>query len=434
MIDMVDRSFRILRPAAAVAALLLAAACGGGSSDKSDDGTPGPATFTYWTTSWTPDQISQIDADFAKAHPGLHAKGQFIASADQYLPKVISAIKSNTQPTVLLTQNASDLPEIATSGKLIPLDGDLKQQTAGLYPGIKDALFYKGKQLGFARSGVGDIVLFYNKKDFKDAGIAKPPATWAELAEDAKKLTDPGKKRFGYYVPLGEAEWITFAWTPLLRANGGDLLTPDGSKSAFNSPQGVKALQTWVDLMSAKAAPTTSFAQAGSFDGAPAFASRTVSMMANGQWAVDTFKKAGIDFGVAPLPRGDAGSSTSVGMEVAALLKTSKAQERAGLEFIKYLATPQVGAHLAAANGGLPSAPDQLQQPELKDHIAKDPYYQTFADGLQFGKGRPMTPAYTAVSEALYTEINKALRGQETAQQALANAAGKADAALKEQG
>ncbi|WP_147341436.1 ABC transporter substrate-binding protein [Actinomadura logoneensis] len=431
---MLERPLRILRPAAAVATLLLAvAACGGGSSDDASGG-GGSATFTYWTTSWTPEQISRIDADFAKAHPGLHSKGQFIASADQYLPKVVSAIKSNTQPTVLLTQNASDLPEIAQSGKLIPLDGDLKQETAGLYPGIKDALFYKGKQLGFARSGVGDIVLFYNKKDFKEAGIANPPATWAELVEDAKKLTDPGKKRFGYYVPLGEAEWITFAWTPLLRANGGDLLTPDGTRSAFNTPQGVKALQTWVDLMTAKAAPTTSFAQAGSFDGAPAFASHTVSMMANGQWAVDTFKKAGLDFGVAPLPRGDAGPSTSVGMEVAALLKTSRAQERAGLEFIRYLARPQVGAHLAAANGGLPSAPDQLQQPELKEHIAKDPYYQTFADGLKFGKGRPMTPAYNAVSEALYTEISKALRGRQTAQQALANAAGKADKALKEQG
>lgn len=427
---------RATKSAAAIAALLLAAACGSsGSSGKTSKSSkpPGPATFTYWTTSWTPAQIKTLDAAFDAAHPGLHAKGQFISSSDQYLPKVISAIKNGTQPTVLLTQNASDLPEIAQSGKLIPLDGKLTAQTNALYPGIKSSLFYKGKQLGFARAGAGDIVLFYNKKDFKAAGIAKPPATWEELAADAKKLSD-GKKRYGYYVPLGEAEWITFAWTPILQANGGSLLNADASATAFNTPQGVKALQTWVDLIKNKAAPTTSFAQAGSFDGAPAFASHTVSMIANGQWAVPTFKKAGLDFGVAPLPRGDAGPSTSVGVEVAALLKTNDAQDAAGLEFIKFLGTPEEGAKLAADSGGLPSDPAQLQQPVLKKHIAGDPTYQTFADSLPFGKARPLTPAYNAVSEALYNEISKALKGQETAQQALANAAKKGDQALKDQG
>jgi multiple sugar transport system substrate-binding protein len=55
----------------------------------------------------------------------MHAQGQYIASSDEYLPKVITAVKSGTQPTVLLDQNPSDLPEIAQSGDLIPLNGKL---------------------------------------------------------------------------------------------------------------------------------------------------------------------------------------------------------------------------------------------------------------------------------------------------------------------
>ncbi|WP_262843372.1 extracellular solute-binding protein [Sphaerisporangium corydalis] len=436
-------SRRIAAGATALGLVLAAAACGGsggssgsgGSGGGSASGTAGAdGTFTYWTSGWQPDQIAEIDAAFDKAHPGMHAKGQFIASSDQYLPKVIGALKNGTQPTVLLTQNPSDLPVIAQSGKLIPLDGKLAAETAALYPGIRDSLFYKGHQLGMALAGVGDIVLFYDKKAFAAAGIDGPPATWTELAEDAKKLSDPAKNKYGFYVPLGEAEWITFAWAPMLHAEGGSFLSPDGTATAFNSPAGVKALTTWVDLIRSKSAPGTSYAQAGSFDGAPAFAGRTVAMIVNGQWAVPTFQKAGVDFGVAPMPAGAAGTSTSMGIGVAALLKTGAGAEKAGLEFLRFLATPERGAYLAAKNGGLPSDPAQLDQRALKDHIAENPTYTVFADAEKTGKVRPITPAYDAISKGLWTQINAALQGRTTPAEALAAAARTGDAALKKLG
>ena len=39
--------------------------------------------------------------------------------------------------------------------------------------------------------------LYYNKKMFADAGIAKPPATWDELVADGKKLSKDGKWALG---------------------------------------------------------------------------------------------------------------------------------------------------------------------------------------------------------------------------------------------
>jgi multiple sugar transport system substrate-binding protein len=424
------RTARRTGAAAVAVAVTLATGAGCGSGGSGGDS----GTFTYWTSGWQPDQIAAVDAAFAKAHPGLHARGQFIASSDQYLPHVISALKSNTQPTVLLDQDPSDLPEIAQSGKLINLDGKLTAETKALYPGIRSSLFYRGHQLGMALAGTGEIALFYNKKAFAAAGIDHPPATWTELAADAKKLSNPAKNKYGFYVPLGDSEWISWAWQTLLYANGGTFLRPDGGATAFNGPAGVKALTTWVDLIREKSAPSTSYAQAGSFDGAPAFASGTVAMNANGQWALSTFTKAGVDFGVAPLPKGDAGSATNVGIGVAALLKTSAAQDKAGLEFIRFLATPAEGADLAVRNGGVASDPAQLQQPALKQYIAKNPFYKVFSDAAPTGRVRPMVPTYNAISEALWTEINAALKGQESPQQALAKAAQKGDALLKGQG
>lgn len=419
---------------AALALSVGVAACsgsGGGSGKLSS--TPAK-TFTYWTSGWTPQEISTIDAAFAKAYPGVTAQGQYIASSDQYLPKVIAAIKSNTQPTVLLDQNPSDLPLLAESGKLIPLNGKLTTLTDQLYPGIKSSLFYRGSQLGMAFAGEGDLVLFYNKKAFAAAGISSPPATWPQLETDAIKLSDPTHHRYGVYVPMGDAEYVSYAWESLLWANGGELLNADQSKAAFDSPAGVKALTTWVNLVRKdKAAPSQSYAQAGNFDGAPAFASNAVAMLVDGQWDVSAFTKDNLDFGVAPLPSGDSGPSTNIGIGVMALLKTTPGQDTAGLDFMKFLASPQEGAYLAAQSGGLPSAPQQADQPVLKNFIAKTPFYNVFAEGEKYGKVRPITPAYNAVSEALWTQLNAAIEGKVSPAKALSTASQQADTALRNQ-
>src|ERR1700751_2645886 len=89
------------------------------------------------------------------------------------------------------------------SGKVVDLSAALKTQTAELYPGIRSARFYQGRELGIALGGVGDYVLFHNKKDFAAAGITAPPATWAQLEADAVKLSDPAEHHYGIYMPYG---------------------------------------------------------------------------------------------------------------------------------------------------------------------------------------------------------------------------------------
>lgn len=57
--------------------------------------------------------------------------------------------------------------------------------------------------------------LIYNKDMFKAAGIvdekgeAKPPETWDEVVEYAKKLTNKSKQQFGIIVPLKWTGWAT---------------------------------------------------------------------------------------------------------------------------------------------------------------------------------------------------------------------------------
>jgi len=415
---------------AAAAAVLSAIAALGVASSASASGSP--VIFSWWTSSDNPAEIDSIDLAFDKAYPGYQANGVYIAQSDNYLPKVISAIKTGTQPTVLFDQSPSDLPELAESGKLITLNGKLTAETNELYPGIKNSTFYRGKQLGIALGGVGDIALFYNKKDFAAAGIKKPPATWTQLQADAAKLTVPAKKQYGFYVPTGDAEWISYDWEPVLYGDGGALVNKDQTKATFNSAAGVNALNTWVNLVKDGYAPKASYAAGGNYDGPTAFSSGAVAMITDGQWLEGELPK-GFDYGVAPYPAGSKGQSTSIGIGVVALLKTTTAADKGGLDLIKFLASPKEGAYLTKESGGLPSAPAQLSQPILK-HTAKPPFYNVFAADEKYGQVRPITPAYNALSEDLWTAINAAIAGKESASSALNSAASQADKALASQG
>jgi multiple sugar transport system substrate-binding protein len=413
--------------AAVVGMALTVAACSSSSGSKSS----GTQTIQFWS-SGKPAVISYLQSHFNATHKDVKVKGQYIASSDDLTAKEVTALKSNTEPNVVFGQDPSSLPLLAESGKVVDLTSALKPETAALYPGIRSALVYKGKQLGLAQGGVGDYALFYNKTDFAKAGISAPPTTWPELETDAIKLTDPAKHHYGIYIPLGSSEWISYAWEGVLWANGGSLLSSDQKKTAFNSPAGVAALTSWVDLVQKDhAAPKTSFAQAGSFDGAPAFAGGTVSMIIEGQFALQPFRSAKVDFGVAQMPNGTTGkSATGIGIGVASVFDKGSAANKAAETFVQWIGQPAQGAYLTAESSGLPSAPNQLTQPAVKKEAAADPTYPVFAAQLNTGQSRPTIPAYAAISTALSTEIDAALRGSITPAAALAKAAAAGDKAI----
>lgn len=420
---------------------LVAACSSSGNSGKSSTSAPaspgGSATsahtgktvnITYWTSS-SQAEINYLDSHFNSSHPGIHVQGQYVASADNTTAKVVAALKSGTEPDVLVGQDPSALPLFAESGKVVDLSSALKADTDALYPGIKSSLFYQGKQLGLALGGVGNYLLFYNKDDFAKAGISGPPTTWTQLEQDAIKLTDPATHHYGIYIPLGSSEWISYVWEAALWANGGQFLNSSG-KVGFNSTAGQDALTIWTNLVQKDhAAPTTSYAQAGSFDGATAFASHAVSMIVEGQWALSEFNK--INYGVALMPAGTSGkSAANIGIGVATVFDKGSDANNAAIQFVNWLGQPAQGAYLTATSGGLPSAPAQLQQPLVKAQIAKQPTYKTFAKQLQYGQTRPTIPAYAAISQALSDNIYKSLMGKETPQQALSAAEKAGNAAI----
>jgi len=102
----------------------------------------------------------------------------------------------------------------------------------------------KGRVYGLPVSGYS-LGLMYNRTLFRKAGLDpdKPPRTWDELREYAKKLTDAKKGISGFAV-CSKAAQGGWHFTAMVYSWGGDLLKPQGEKWAadFTNPKVVSAL------------------------------------------------------------------------------------------------------------------------------------------------------------------------------------------------
>ncbi len=217
-------------------------------------------------------------------------------------------------------------------------------------------------QFGLPRD-LNVVALYYNKKMFDAASIPYPDETWdwAKLVEVGKKLTlrDAAGKatQWGFYTESTDMENY---WSSLVWQNGGDIISADHKTSLVGSDEAAGGIQFLQDLIwKDKIMPDPAAWPADSGD---AFEQGKAAMEANGSWLVATHQSAGIDFGIAPLPKGSAGQATSINPTGAVVYKNSKNPE-AAWAFVKYLASPAAQTKIMELRASLPANKEVLAGP-----------------------------------------------------------------------
>src|ERR1700733_3690759 len=157
------------------------------------------------------------------------------------------------------------------------------------------------------------MAMYYSVKAFQDAGLSETdiPKTWDQYLEIARKLTKGN--RFGCLFETTPGYYQTFTWYPFMWQGGGDIATPDGKKSAFNSPGTVQALKFWQDSIKQNVA-SRNYLGGGVWDVVANLASGFCAMQNVGIWAVSALRENAKDFqyGVFPLPVPPGGTAKSV--------------------------------------------------------------------------------------------------------------------------
>ncbi|HRK20736.1 MAG TPA: sugar ABC transporter substrate-binding protein [Fimbriimonadaceae bacterium] len=176
-----------------------------------------------------------------------------------------------------------------------------------------DGLEFEGKTYGLPQD-INIIGLFYNKDLFDKKGLAYPNEnwTWEDLKSAAEKLTED-TDRDGRPEVIGlHMGWGGYGFRPFLYQAGGRIWNEDKSRTVIDSPEAVRALQYYKSLMTSYSL-AKSDSQRGGLGPDKFFEAGKVAMFMDGSWRSPSLKNNApkLNFGVAPLPKGDFAMSIS---------------------------------------------------------------------------------------------------------------------------
>ncbi|MBB5078820.1 ABC transporter substrate-binding protein [Nonomuraea endophytica] len=371
-----------LAAVAVATALSLSAltACGGGGSG----GSGSSGALEMWT--FKQSHVAGLQAaaaDFEKS-AGVKVKIEAYTPDDAFATKIQSSAKTGDLPDVMETHSDGEDLGFGASGIAAELTSVVNDAWLARYPetvrtsGYVDAAKFKesqddGSKMHGVKQGarhsvpftIGTFGIVYaNKKMLTDAGIARPPATWAEFVEALKathaKDAKNGGLALGLKVPDTGITWLAqpLAYSMLGRS-GYEALFGKDKAANWSSPNGVKVLQAY-DQVTPYWMPGTQ--TLGIDEADQAFAQGKAAWLVGGTFTLAFLGQNGMkpdDVYAFGLPGDAAGKVPDPALGPLALTSlilsaTSKQPENAK-KWMEYLSQPEVAAKFSKASTDLPA-------------------------------------------------------------------------------
>ncbi|MBD3348165.1 MAG: extracellular solute-binding protein [Candidatus Eisenbacteria bacterium] len=400
---------------ALIALLAVVWGCGGGQEEE--------ASLTIWQTYNDEEHpvFKDIVAEFEESRPGVTIEVVRLPFAGAE-PKIMTALTTKTEPDIARV-DVSFLAKLAHKNALLPLDDRVSPEFLDdIVPVALASCRYRGQLWGIPDQTNG-LCLFYNKELFREAGLdpEAPPRTWDELVEYGEKMTNREEGVFG--IGVQNSLWWSL---PFFYTHGAEFLSEDGKRCLLNSPKGIEAFQFKVDLYREYGIEGGAW-RAGGIVPDLGFQNERYAMIMNGPWAVESLKKTGIDFGVALIPAGPAGSHTNVGGNDLVIFKRTKNPELAA-EFITFVASEGMQRMWAERLSQIPvnrKASDIITPEEY-------PHLSVFVEQMKTAIPRPQTPHYPEIENLMNPEMQAALDNTKSVKAALDSAVEEIDELLQE--
>jgi multiple sugar transport system substrate-binding protein len=268
-----------------------------------------------------------------------------------------------------------------------------------------------------------NVNMLWYRKDLFDAKGVKQPTNFDEIIEAAEKLNDPANNVAGISVAGSKTGGQASALAELLLWNaGGEIVTPDG-KFGFDSPAGIKALQTYQRII--KSAPPGVMAN-GATEELDAFYQGRAAMVfywaSIGPNATDPSKSKGAaSVGWAGVPNGMRGVWNM------AIPKESKVKD-AAWELAKWLSGPEGSLAFTNGGGGHSARYDVLKNPDFQK---KFPWAPDLLKALEGCRNRPQLTTWSAIDTAVGDMTTSVLAGQASPEDAIKSATSQVQPYLK---
>jgi multiple sugar transport system substrate-binding protein len=411
---------RLARRALAAGALV---ASGCASADAGDR-----VELRVWAFGAEGEAIAPLAREFERANPDVKVRVQQIPWTAGH-EKLLTAYVGGALPDVAQLGNTW-IPEFAALAALEPLDALVSRDSAA----IPRSDYFRGV---LATNVVDDTlygipwyvdtrVMFYRKDLLRAAGVATPPTTWAEWRAALVKVKRVQPRgAFPVLMPLDEwAQPLIFGLQ-----SGSTLLAEHGTRGGFRDPSFRRGFEFYVNLFRDSLAPALANTQISNVY--QEFAAGRVAMYITGPWNVGEFRKRLPDslqgsWATAPLPGPDSAGVSFAGGSSLVVMRGSR-QKDAAWRFVKFLSEPARQAKFYLATGDLPARKSAWDTPAL----ANDAHLAAFRVQLGRVLPSPPVPEWELIATRMAQAAERAARGRQSVDEALANLDAEADAILE---
>jgi multiple sugar transport system substrate-binding protein len=417
---------------AALACAVLVAACGGDDDDGGGEGATAdggkvidPASMenakgdvTYCTGKDTSGAQTKAIAEFNKANPGVNAKLlEFSTSADEQRTQFVQRQEAKSGECDVFYADVIWTAEFASQDWIYDMTPYVDTRKDDIIEATLESVTFEDKIWGMPQQT--DAAFLYYRTD----QVKKVPATWQEVYEVAGQND-------GIVYQGAPYEGLTCDFLELAYAAGGQVLSEDGKTAVINSPENVEALQFMVDGVKNGIAANgvTTYMEEES---RRYFENGRATFMRNWPYAYALGEKAPKvkgKFTVAPFPPWEGGETAGIlGGHNLVISQFSK-NPGAALKLVDFVTNEEMQILQFRDYSLAPVLSAAYDDPGVKK---KYDFAADLRDAVSQANSRPVSPVYPQISQAIYENVNEALAGRMSPEDALKKAQDDMQSALE---
>jgi multiple sugar transport system substrate-binding protein len=408
-----------LGTAAAGSAALYVAACGGSSSSSSSGGKVTLNNLFQQQAGYSATDIAGMTAQFEKANPHIKVNNTLVAYEALH-DKIVAAAPAGTYDVVL--GDCIWPAEFGSKGIVVDMTSKVESlPVSQIFPGAIQMALYKGKYYGMPWI-LDTKYLYANTAMLKKAGKSTADLkTLTGMVGTLEAIKAAKVVKYPFMGSWQQAEAVVCDYATLLGAFGGKFLNSEG-KAVFNTGGGLKALE-FMKMLLDKGLANPSSTTAIEEDVLKAFAAEQIAV--NWNW---TFQLAGAtepskskvpagDVAILHTPQGTPGQTApGVNGGQPVMITAGSQHPNEAWEYIKFITSQPV--QNAYVKDSLPIWASSYTDPAVIK-AAGEQLINVAKTQLPNMILRPQVTNYNAASQELQVQIQKALLGKATPQEAL---------------
>ena len=341
----------------------------------------------------------------------------------QLFEKLVTTFEADDATYDLVMLDDPWMPKFGTEGWLQPLDANFGFERdddiagviydVGTWPPPRGAVPPSEREKEQQLLGitiVGNVEMFMYRSDLMDE-----PATWDDVLAAAQE--NDADNLAGYAIRGAATNPVVADFLPILWSFGGDVFD-ENWEVVFDSPESVAAVQFLVDDLRAVAQDSPDTTDAADRSRLMAIGEALQSTVWPGEVLPDVLGEGTTVADTVrfiPMPAGPSGQGFGMMGNWLLAIPTAAENGQAAADFISWM-TEEETQRTYAENEGIPSRTSVLNDEALNE---ANPYFSALAASLEAGPNwRPRTDQWNAVETVIGTELNAALAGQQSAEEA----------------